>query len=497
MTDTKGTTDQTTGDSTEQPKVDSTGAARIKFLTSPRIVVSEDGVRIKVSLVNVGDASIDVSFRLSFRGRLLDIDAPALSLRAGHGPVQASISVPIDSGIGRGAKVGVQLIGPDGSTIGVSSTGVVTVKTPRGRTLAIGKSGVTAVGVTVGGAALLWAVGARPGPPEPGPEPVVSADVEVVDDPDESADGDVAVEPVDDALQVVVPDGLLLEVSDSQLTGIDGINRGVDVEVSLALQFERTDAAYLVSASGPDGSIFGPLEFEIPRSFSSSTEAASWSSSIVVDLDRSVTARLVLVDCVDDVTNDLLAPYQLVDDVGSMELELGLAHSGADFVVDASLRVSAEVVLGDTDETIDPVRCPARGTRSLSWTSTGAAVSEFDSTADDHAGSGVDSTDDEASSVEPADGESADDGAPVDDSGGAEYVAEPASGVLRLGHVGERVEALQRALVERGFPDLAIDGQFGPATQDAVRAFQADEGLEVDGFAGPQTHAALELEYAA
>jgi zinc D-Ala-D-Ala carboxypeptidase len=34
---------------------------------------------------------------------------------------------------------------------------------------------------------------------------------------------------------------------------------------------------------------------------------------------------------------------------------------------------------------------------------------------------------------------------------------------------------------------LAIDGDFGPATHNAVRRFQAGYGLSVDGIAGPQT----------
>ena len=62
--------------------------------------------------------------------------------------------------------------------------------------------------------------------------------------------------------------------------------------------------------------------------------------------------------------------------------------------------------------------------------------------------------------------------------------------VLRRGALGEAVRALQTALTAQGHA-LSPDGIFGPATERAVRAFQARNGLAVDGIAGPATIAAL------
>lgn len=62
--------------------------------------------------------------------------------------------------------------------------------------------------------------------------------------------------------------------------------------------------------------------------------------------------------------------------------------------------------------------------------------------------------------------------------------------VLRQGSNGGAVKILQVSLNARGY-SLQGDGIFGPATDAAVRRFQSDNGLQVDGICGSQTWGAL------
>lgn len=58
---------------------------------------------------------------------------------------------------------------------------------------------------------------------------------------------------------------------------------------------------------------------------------------------------------------------------------------------------------------------------------------------------------------------------------------------LKKNSRGAKVKAMQERLRALGYPVGAVDGIFGHQTELAVRAFQADHGLWVDGEVGPQT----------
>ena len=63
---------------------------------------------------------------------------------------------------------------------------------------------------------------------------------------------------------------------------------------------------------------------------------------------------------------------------------------------------------------------------------------------------------------------------------------------LQVGESGPRVRALAERLVAMGYLQAATD-RYDAALSDAVRAIQADHGLAVDGVAGPNTLAAINV----
>jgi hypothetical protein len=82
---------------------------------------------------------------------------------------------------------------------------------------------------------------------------------------------------------------------------------------------------------------------------------------------------------------------------------------------------------------------------------------------------------------------------------GAFLLRRPSGGiVLRLKEphmTGRLVRDVQKALVALGFQVGGIDGDFGPQTAAAVRAFQLQKGLAADGEVGAFTAKALGVSW--
>jgi D-alanyl-D-alanine carboxypeptidase (penicillin-binding protein 5/6) len=76
---------------------------------------------------------------------------------------------------------------------------------------------------------------------------------------------------------------------------------------------------------------------------------------------------------------------------------------------------------------------------------------------------------------------------------GAQRLADDVPPELKMGATGELVQAVQRALNARlaPSPDLTVDGDFGPATESAVKAYQRAKGLAVSGVVNAETLQAL------
>jgi len=68
-----------------------------------------------------------------------------------------------------------------------------------------------------------------------------------------------------------------------------------------------------------------------------------------------------------------------------------------------------------------------------------------------------------------------------------------AAAALQQGDSGSDVALLQERLQNLGYEVGGADGSFGQQTEAAVKALQADRGLEVDGLVGEATWAALRL----
>jgi len=71
-------------------------------------------------------------------------------------------------------------------------------------------------------------------------------------------------------------------------------------------------------------------------------------------------------------------------------------------------------------------------------------------------------------------------------------VSSPSDSV-HLGDSGSGVRQIQSALAAKGY-GVSVDGKFGAQTDQAVKSFQAKNGLKQDGIVGPATWAKLQAK---
>lgn len=64
----------------------------------------------------------------------------------------------------------------------------------------------------------------------------------------------------------------------------------------------------------------------------------------------------------------------------------------------------------------------------------------------------------------------------------------------KIGSMGDEVKAIQQKLTEIGLFSDNIDGIYGSKTENAVKLFQKNNGLNADGVAGPQTLKRMGIE---
>ena len=76
-----------------------------------------------------------------------------------------------------------------------------------------------------------------------------------------------------------------------------------------------------------------------------------------------------------------------------------------------------------------------------------------------------------------------------------DFLGSSSQGSYRLDDTGSMVTYIQEALKSLGYYTAEITGHFGAKTEAAVKAFQKDEGLKVDGVVGHDTLARLRLRY--
>lgn len=74
---------------------------------------------------------------------------------------------------------------------------------------------------------------------------------------------------------------------------------------------------------------------------------------------------------------------------------------------------------------------------------------------------------------------------------GGDVTVEVTLPVLKKGSTGASVKSIQQLLTAKGYSTIGVDGSFGMNTDAALRKYQKDTGLSIDGICGKDTWTAL------
>ena len=314
----------------------------VTFVRPPKLHITEDGVSVRFQLVNRGDSSVSVSFRLSFKGGTIDIEPPSVRLQAGSDPASLKIDLPLDGGFTKGSKVRVDVQGPGGTTIASSSTGTVSLTLPGGSNIALGPAGVAATAVIgLGGLGTLALVLIDP---EPSPLPP------------------------EDTVQLVsstlaVPSELTLSARPPGASGPAlyplGFADPVRVRFEPQGSAEGVEQRYRVVVVGPDGQT-GSSVTRLPRTVSSALPLEPTALDLTVPGFLGAGTPSAVRCYREEDESQTLGQYVAAGPAGEVTIVLAPAGSQAEPTLAAEVYVMARTGLRVTGDTsgVDLGNCP-------------------------------------------------------------------------------------------------------------------------------------------
>jgi peptidoglycan hydrolase-like protein with peptidoglycan-binding domain len=80
---------------------------------------------------------------------------------------------------------------------------------------------------------------------------------------------------------------------------------------------------------------------------------------------------------------------------------------------------------------------------------------------------------------------------PVDLAAFLQQTVACSANTFRRGETGACIGVIQRICSTKFAQSISVDGDFGPATEQAVKAVQRQRGVTDDGIVGPQTWAKM------